>query len=93
MNVVVEFLGAILSRVAGWLLLSGLVWILRLVGKGLGAMGQPVLALMGARRLEAEAPSAPMVPPGTPPVPCPHCAASVAPGPFCPVCGRALPAA
>jgi hypothetical protein len=92
MNFVVEFLGAVLSRVAGWLLLSGLLWVLRLVGKGLGAMGGPVLAFMGARRMEAEAPAAPAIPPGTLAVTCPACGASVVPGPFCPVCGRALPA-
>jgi hypothetical protein len=93
MNVVVEVMGAILGRVAGWLVLGLLVWVLRMIGKGLGAMGQPVLAMLGARRMEGEG-----LPPtagtgGGATVTCPHCGATVPPGPFCAVCGRALPAA
>jgi hypothetical protein len=92
MNVVVELLGAILGRVAGWLVLGRFVWLLRMIGKGLGALRQPVLAMLGARRMDASG-----LPPGAAgpgsgaTVTCPHCGAAVPPGAFCAVCGRALP--
>ena len=96
MNVIVQVVGAILGRVAGWVVLGLLVWLLRLIGKSLGALGQPLLARLGARRMEAEAlPPVAAAPEGGAPVTttCPHCGAVVAPGPFCAVCGRALPEA
>jgi hypothetical protein len=93
MNVIVQVVGAILGRVAGWVVLGLLVWLLRLIGKSLGTLGQPLLERLGARRMEAEAgpPTAAAGPAGGAPVTCPHCGAVVASGPFCTVCGRALP--
>jgi hypothetical protein len=95
MNVITQVVGAVLGRVAGWVVLGLLVWLLRLIGKSLGALGQPLLARMGARRMETAVPPVALAagPAGEPPISCPHCGATVAPGPFCAVCGRALPAA
>jgi hypothetical protein len=94
MNIVVEILGAILSRVSGWLVLTLAVWVLRLAGKGLGAAAQPVLTLMRVRRTEPPVVAAAGVPgpPATTPT-CPHCGVATPPDPFCAACGRALPAA
>jgi hypothetical protein len=93
MNVVIEILGAVLSRVGGVLALSLLVWVLRVAGKGLGTTAHSLLALAGARRLDTPSAAAADLPAGTPTVTCPHCGATTAQGPFCSVCGRALPEA
>ena len=93
MGVVIEILGAVLSRVGVWLVLSLLVWVFRMAGKGLGTTAQSVLALAGARRLDPPSAAAANLPAGTPTVTCPRCGAKVAQGTFCAVCGRALPAA
>ena len=106
MNVLVEILGAVLSRVSGWLVLSLAVWVLRMVGKGLGAAAQPLLTLMSVRRTDPPTVAAAGVAgaggglpggdvPGaaTPVLTCPHCGAATPHEPFCAVCGRALPLA
>lgn len=79
------------------------VWVLRLVGKGLGAAAQPLLTLMSVRRTDPPSVAAAAGVGGTalaasagvpgPAVVCPHCGAATPPDPFCAVCGRALPAA
>lgn len=101
MNFVIEILGAILSRIAGWLMLSLAVGVLRLVGKGLGAAAQPLLTLLRVRRLESSPVAAGSADSAAPAesasaaatVTCPHCGAATPAAPFCAVCGRALPAA
>jgi hypothetical protein len=92
MNILVEVLGTVASRIGGVLALTLLVWVLRLAGKGLGTTAHSLLALAGARRLDSPSVAAADLPTGTPTLTCPRCGATTAQGPFCAVCGRALPA-